>query len=88
LRALAAAGSRVLTVVFHLVVSLSIFVSGLGVPPWIQIPGLVLWAAGVWLIVRWWLPHPMRLLLVPAAVGVSYWTVVVTLDALRLLGPA
>lgn len=84
LRAFAILAIRTVAVVAHAVVLLSIVVSGLGIPPWFLVPGLVLWGAGVWFIVRWWCPHPELLLLVPGVIGLTYWIAALAIDAARL----
>jgi hypothetical protein len=78
--------ARTLAVVVHIALGIAIFLSFLGVHPWIVGLGLIAWIVGLILIHEWWSSHPIRVLGLPVALAAAYFFAVVIGNEFGLVG--
>jgi hypothetical protein len=67
--------ARLVAVIAHVLLGITIFFSGLEVHPIFWLPGLLAWMLGIVLIARWWSSHPGRVVAIPLVLAAVYYAV-------------
>jgi hypothetical protein len=78
--------ARTIAVVMQVAVGAAIFISVIGVHPWIPGIGMIAWIGGIILMHRWWSSHPVRVVGVPLVLAAAYFLLVVIADRFGLVG--
>jgi hypothetical protein len=78
--------ARTMALVVHIAVGIAIFLSIIGVHPWIVGLGLIAWIVGIILIHEWWSSHPIRVLGLPIVLAAAYFLAVVIGNEFGLVG--
>jgi hypothetical protein len=78
--------ARTIAVVVQVAVGAAIFISVIGVHPWIPGLGMIAWIGGIILMHRWWSSHPGRVVGVPLVLAAAYFLLVVIADRFGLVG--
>lgn len=78
--------ARTIAVVLQVAVGAAIFISIIGIHPWIPGLGMIGWIGGIILMQRWWSSHPFRVVGVPLVLAAAYFLLVVIADRFGLVG--